>query len=446
MTSRKNNLSFSYGKKSIQFDSSGMEECRIFSPRKIQTEGTEKEIVKESLANPIGSPTLSFLLDQQNPSKVTVVLSDITRITGSQLFLPLLNQIFQERRISPRKITYLIASGIHPPCSKEQLETLLGIKGGSGLKLEEAKAPYRYRLTNGSAVIQHSARDEKALKPVGAFVDGTPLKIHKLAADSDFLILTGSVTLHYLAGFGGGRKAILPGISSYESCMELHKLSLCKQWNRKNRRASLGNIRGNPVHQRMEEAAKMVSPAFLLNTVCDDHGKIIHAVSGHWKKAFQKGTGFVRKAFCRESDSLFDAAIVSCGGFPKDINFIQSHKTFENCIGLVKEGGALLLIAECREEIGNPDFLKWFRFPSEEKFVKSLKENFVINGQTALSTFNKCKRVRTYMLTNLDEKTVRTMNIHKVASIQEFIEREKLEGKKVALVPNGSTTWFRSSR
>lgn len=436
-------LQFPYGKKNIGFDATKLSHGEIFLSEEFEADKSEKEIIIGSLKKPSGSPPLPSLLKRKKPKRITVVMSDVTRVTGSHVFLPLLINIFKEEHIPPKNITYLIAAGIHPPCNREQIESLFGINRTSALQLKEERSVYEYRLSNGSRIRQHNAKGEKGLAMAGCFSDGTPFKVSQTAMESDFLILTGAVTLHYLAGFGGGGKAILPGISSYENCMDLHKLSLCPHQNRKNSRVSLGNLSRNPFQERIREAVKMMKPAFALNTVCDDHKRIIFAASGHWEKAFQAGARFIRKVSCRKSDTLFDAAMISCGGFPKDINFIQSHKSFENNVGLVKEEGALLLIAECKEKIGNPTFLNWFRFESEKEFVRSLKGSFEINGQTALATFQKCRRVRTYMITGLSENILKKMNIRKVKNIEEFIRVEKLAMKKVALVPKGSTTWRR---
>jgi nickel-dependent lactate racemase len=436
-------ISFPYGKQAFALDPSSLGDCHVFSPGNFEPEETEEEIVEKALANPVGSSPLPLLLKEKKPSKITVILSDITRVTGSSIFLPILQSILEEGKIPPKNITYLIASGIHPPCDEKQLESILGINPSSLLRLKEVAPPYRYALSNGSKVVQHNAKDKKELATMGRFSDGVPLRINKHAAESDLIILTGAITLHYLGGFGGGRKAVLPGISGYKDCLDLHKLSLCRKLDRKTERASLGNLRGNPFHQRMEEATEMMGPSFLLNTICDERKRVIFAVSGHWKKAFLKGTRFFREKFCLESRDLFDAAIVSCGGFPKDINFIQSHKAFENAIGLVREGGALLLLAECKGGVGNPTFLDWFRFGSEKDFVQALRKNFEINGQTALSTFLKCCRIRTYMATSLDGGILKKMGITKVTDIGEFAKREKLDKKKVALIPHGSVTWAR---
>ena len=435
-------LSLAYGKRHKEINLSSLGRYEIFSPRNYKPEGGEESIIRKSVDHPIGMPSLLPLLRRKRPKRITVVLSDVTRVTGSAVFLPLLMEIWDEAGIAPESVTYLIAAGIHPPCSREQVESLFGISSSSPLAVNDFKPPYRYILSNGSLVVQHNSRDDKELTEAGKFLDGAVLMINKYAMEADFLLLTGAITTHYLAGFGGGRKAILPGISSYESCLGLHRLSLYARRHRKNTCASLGTLRGNPLHLRIQEAARIVKPDFLLNTLCDEEKKIIHAVSGHWDLAFKEGTRFLRKNFRSGTDALFDAAVVSCGGFPKDINFIQSHKSLDNAVGLVKDDGALLLMADCAEGIGNPTFLNWFRFGSEREFVKALKADFEINGQTALSTFLKCARVRVSMITSLGEDALRKMNIQKVSSVEEFMEKEKLSRKRVALVPYGASIWI----
>ncbi|MBF0275570.1 MAG: nickel-dependent lactate racemase [Nitrospinae bacterium] len=432
-----------YGKKSISIPLSDIKNYEIFLPQEVQTNLTEKDIVNNSLNNPIASETLNNLLAKKSPERITVVLSDITRITGSNIFLPELMKIFNSAEIIPKNITYLIASGIHPPCNKEQINALFGISKISSLELEEVSKPFQYHLSNGSKVIQHNAKDSQTLKTVSTLKDGTELKVNKYAVETDFLILTGSITYHYLAGFGGGRKAIIPGVSSYENCLNLHKLSLCKNRHKKNSRAATGVLSGNPMHQHMTEVVSKLNPAFLLNTVCNEKKEIIYSVAGDWQKAFQKGCGFVRKNYSTKVRKKFDAVIVSCGGFPKDINMIQTHKTFENCINLVKEGGSMLILSECSEGVGNNTFLKWFNYNDEQELVVHLKKNFEINGQTALSTLIKSKRAEVSLFTSLEKKAVNAMNMNKTPSVEKYMGEKMLENKSVAFVPYGSSLFFR---
>src|SRR5208337_3771380 len=86
-----------------------------------------------------------------------------------------------------------------------------------------------------------------------------------------------------------------------------------------------------------------------------------------------------------------DLVIVSCGGFPKDINFIQAHKSMEYGSQALREGGVMILLAQCRDGYGHPGFFKWFRFGSPDELEAELRRNYEINGQTAFSAMQKCR-------------------------------------------------------
>ena len=326
--------------------------------------------------------------------KIVIVTSDITRYTGSEIYLPLLVERLNRQGIADCDIEVLIALGIHRRQTDQEHKKILG--------------PLYGRIR----VIDHDCDDPAQLLMVGTTSNGIPVSINRRAVEADRLILTGTIGFHYFAGFGGGRKSILPGIASREACMASHFAVLNSgEGSGKNPLATTGNLEGNPVHQAMVEGCEMVSPDFILNTVLTPNKQIIAAFAGDWREAHEAGCRFYRECFAFPLHKKADMVIASCGGFPKDINLIQAHKAMEYASQSIKDGGVMILLAECRDGFGNSTFFNWFRHKRLDEFESALRENYEINGQTAYSMLQKAQRFRIILVSQFPKQQVEEMGM-----------------------------------
>jgi nickel-dependent lactate racemase len=320
--------------------------------------------------------------------------SDITRYTGSEVYLPLLVERLNRQGIPDRDIEILVALGIHRAQTTHEHERILGPVSG------------RIRVRD------HDCDTSSELKSIGWTSNGIDVRINRSAVEADRLILTGVIGFHYFAGFGGGRKSILPGIASRQACMASHYAVLNPgEGNGKNRWAVTGNLDNNPVHQAMNEACAMAAPDFILNTVLAPDRKILAAFAGHWREAHEEGCRYYRRHFAYPLKSKADLVVVSCGGFPKDINLIQAHKSMEYAAQALKDGGVMILLAECRDGFGNSTFFNWFRYKHLDQFEAGLRENYEINGQTAYSTLQKTQRFRIILVSDFPGNQVEEMGM-----------------------------------
>jgi len=257
------------------------------------------------------------------------------------------------------------------------------------------------------------------------------------------VILTGTIGFHYFAGFGGGRKSFLPGVASRKSCMASHFAVLNPgEGSGKNPRAATGVIEGNPVHQAMMEACAMAEPDFILNTVLSSDKRIIAAFAGDWREAHLEGCRFYAERFSFPLERQADLVIVSCGGFPKDINLIQAHKAMEYGSRAVRDGGVMILLAECRDGYGNATFFNWFRFRELDAFEAELRRNYEINGQTAYSLLAKAQRFRVILVSSLPPEEVATMGMLPAGTLEEaLVMAEEMLPKEYTayVIPEGGT-------
>lgn len=356
---------------------------------------------------------------------VVIVTSDITRYSGSEIYLPLLVARLNAAGVADSAITIVIALGIHRKQTDAEHRKIVG--------------PLAGRIK----VIDHDCDDPGKLVTVGITSGGIEVSINRTVAEADHLILTGAIGFHYFAGFSGGRKSILPGVASRAACMASHFTVLNPgEGSGKNSCATTGNLDNNPVHTAMIEACAMVQPDFILNTVLAPGKKILAAFAGNWQAAHEAGCRFYCENFTRRIKEPADLVIVSCGGFPKDINLIQAHKSMEYGSQALKDGGVLILLAECRDGYGHATFFDWFRYRDLPLFENRLRSHYEINGQTAYSLLQKALRFRIILVSSLPPEEVRTMQMTPAATLAEALQMatEMLPDQfSVYVIPEGGT-------
>ncbi|HEY6872932.1 MAG TPA: nickel-dependent lactate racemase [Geobacteraceae bacterium] len=357
--------------------------------------------------------------------RVVIVTSDITRYTGSELYLPLLVERLNARGVRDDDIEVIVALGIHRGQTSQEHRKIMGALSG------------RIRVSD------HDCDDPGKLVYLGTTANGIDVEINRRVVEADRVILTGTIGFHYFAGFGGGRKSILPGVASRKSCMASHFSVLNPgEGAGRNPRAATGALEGNPVHEAMVEGCAMVSPAFILNTVLSPDKRIIAAFAGDWREAHLAGCRFYAERFSYPLDRQAELAVVSCGGFPKDINLIQAHKAMEYGSRAVKDGGVMVLLAECRDGYGNATFFDWFRFRELGAFEAALRANYEINGQTAYSLLSKAQRFRIILVSSLPPAEVATMGMVPARTLDEAMAKaeELLPPDYTAyVIPEGGT-------
>ena len=336
--------------------------------------------------------------------RVVIVTSDITRYTGSEIYLPLLVERLNASGIPDRDMEIIVALGIHRRQTEHEHRKILG--------------PLYGRIS----VTDHECDDPGKLVLIGRTGGGLDVEINRRVAEADRVILTGTIGFHYFAGFGGGRKAILPGVASRKSCMASHFAVLNPEpGSGRNSHATTGVLDGNPVHRAMTEACAMVQPDFILNTVLSPDKRIVAAFAGDWQEAFAEGCRFYRERFAFPLRERADLVVVSCGGYPKDINFIQAHKSMEYGSQALKEGGVMVLLAQCRDGYGNATFFNWFRFRELAAFEAELRQRYEINGQTAYATLQKAQRFRVILVSDLHPEEVVQMGMTPARSLDEAL-------------------------
>jgi nickel-dependent lactate racemase len=413
-------MQLNYGDKAFCCELPAERIAGIIRPAELRVETTPEELVKSALDN------CSECLASFRPGeKVVIVTSDITRYSASEIYLPLLVERLNHVGIKDSAIEIIIALGIHRRQTEHEHKKILGPLFG------------RIRVSD------HDCDDPGKLVFMGRTAGGVPVEINRRVAEAERLILTGTIGYHYFAGFGGGRKSILPGVASRSSCMASHFVLLNPEpGSGKNPLAATGVLAGNPVHAAMDEACAMVEPDFILNTVLSPDKRIMAVFAGDWRDAHATGCRYYGERFSFPIAERADLVVVSCGGFPKDINFIQAHKSMEYASQALKDGGVMVLLAHCRDGYGHPTFFNWFRFKELPQFEAELRRHYEINGQTAYSALQKALRFRVILVSDIPPEEVETMGMTPARELDEALSMAEAmlpPDYKAYVIPEGGT-------
>ena len=400
-------IDMKYG--STKFTASVKEEnlLGVIDGNEFKISKSEEEIILDALHNPIGSPRLKELVHQGET--VCVVIPDVTRTwQQTDKFLCKVIEEINAGGVEDKDIVILSALGSHRNQTAEEHEKLIGKD-----------------LTKRFKVIDHDCFDKENLVYLGETTYGTPVKVNRKAVEADHVVLVGGIVYHFLAGFGGGRKTVLPGISSYETIMNNHALSLSKNLGEgKNEDAKCGKLKGNPIHEDMMQAAAFLRPTFMFNVIAGHNGTIAAAVSGHYVEAFYEGCKIVEQMDSVEIKDKADLVIATAGGFPKDINFYQTSKTIINTIEAVKEGGTIIILSECSEGLGGNEDVQniLLNFDTLLDREKELRREYSISKDIGYIFCDIARKYDVIFVSSLNPELLKKANIKVVKTLDEAIE------------------------
>ena len=335
-----------------------------------------------------------------------VVVSDATRATASAQIVNLLVRRLLQSGVSPAKIGIIFATGIHRAVTaKEKIDLL---------------TPF---IAQRVKTIDHNAYDSDRLITLGKTLRGTVVEVNSALKEFSRIVIIGGIGFHYFAGFTGGRKSVCPGLASAETIEATHMLALDFEAGGRKAGVGIGLLDGNPVHEECERIAEMIAPAFSINVVVDKVGRAISLFCGDWRLAHRAGCDDYLSNYSIDIPSKRDLVIVSCGGSPYDINLIQAHKALEMAAQACNDGGTIILLAECRDGLGRPDFMKWFEAKNSRAMEARLYESYEVNGQTAWSLLTKTERYQVFLVSKLPYEDVRRMRLIPAATLSAAVDQ-----------------------
>lgn len=375
--------------------------------------------IERALREPIGSKALSAILKPKH--KVAIVVDDATRPTPSNLMVPLLLAELNMAGVKEENVAVVFGCGTHRAVTREEAVGLLG---------ED--------VLNRAKVISHDCKAEDLIYLGKTGKHGTKVYLNRVFAEADVKILTGDVCFHYYAGYGGGRKSVLPAVAGEESIKHNHAMLL-------HPKARTGVLEGNPIHEDMVEAAKLARVDFILNVVINNEGEIVKAFAGDLEKAFYEGVKLVDEMYRVSVDRKADIVVVSASGYPADVNLFQAYKAVDNAIEVVKRGGVIILVAECPEGHGNQVFYDWMvKFKDLKAVEREVKRRFVLGGHKAYYLMKALRKVQIILVSSMpDYYATNVFRLRTTRAVNDALnEAFNIAGKKAKVwaMPYGNLT------
>ncbi|PYS42727.1 MAG: nickel-dependent lactate racemase, partial [Acidobacteria bacterium] len=299
-------IELGYGRGSVDFDYDAAQFDVLARPQS-ETRPLSDAEIGAAIDAPIDSPPLEDQIAAGD--RVLIVVSDATRATGSAQIINLLVRRLIQNGVSSGDIAIIFATGIHRAVRAEEKAELL--------------TPF---IAQRIRTIDHDAYDASQLMQVGVTVSGAPVELNRALKDFSKVILTGAVGFHYFAGFTGGRKAICPGLASARTIEATHMLAMDFELGGRRAGVGTGLLDGNLVNKECERVAALIDPVFIVNTIVDERGSVSEILAGHWRAAHRRACDVYARSHSQRILERRDLVIVSCGGYPYDINLIQAHK------------------------------------------------------------------------------------------------------------------------
>ena len=374
--------------------------------------------ILEAIRNPIRSKPLREIV--KPGQTVCFIVNDPTRVANSQVFMPILLEELNQEGVPDDKMFVIFAAGAHRELSEKEMTEMVG-----------PEVARRVKMYNSNAY------DPDQFQYVGTTSRGNKVSFHKRVVEADHIVCTGSIVHHYFAGFGGGRKAMLPGVASYETICRNHALMLEPG-------AEIGKLRGNPVYEDQIEGVEFRRPSFLLNVVLNEKKEFLKVFAGDYIQAHLVACEFVDQVYGTPLAQPADIVIATCGGYPKDINVYQLQKTMDNAWVAVRKGGVVIILGECEEGVGSDQYLQWMEeYRTPEKIEEKTRCEFIVGGHKAYAVTRLMKKAQFILVSGLKPDLARTLLFHPARDLAEALEIAYAKlgpDPQILLMPQGSLT------
>lgn len=408
-------MEFGYGKGTQIVEIPDRNLMAVLTANEMEHERRGADAVDYALAHPIGAPMLREVA--KKGQKVAVITSDVSRPLPGYDVLPSVIRELNEAGVPDEDITVVFALGSHRHHTDEERRRLAG---------EEVFQ--RVRCIDSDP--------EKCIH-MGTSSSGTPFDIFDAVAQADLRIALGNIEFHYFAGYSGGVKALMPGVSTPAAIQCNHSLMVSPD-------ACAGKLEGNPVRQDLEEALSFCPIHYIVNAVLDEHKHIVYAVAGDVIEAHRDGCRYLDRMYRKPIPERADIVLVSQGGAPKDANLYQTQKALDNAKHAVKKGGTMIVIGACNEGLGSARFEEWLvNAPTAHSMVERIGKDFQLGGHKAAAIAMVLENAQIDLVSEMEDDFVRSIFLNPRPDAQTaFDEAMKRYGEDATVIamPFGGAT------
>lgn len=387
----------------------------VLTANTVEYDLTGEDEVERALAEPIGAPKLEEVV--KPGEKIAIVTSDITRPCPTWQIMPALLRHLYAAGVKREDITLVFALGSHRHHTPEEMQHLAGDLAYNEITCVDSNPDDCINL--------------------GVTKSGTPVDITRVVAEADRCICLANIEYHYFAGYSGGAKSIMPGVSNRAAIQSNHSMMVRPE-------AHAGRLAGNPIREDIEEAAAICGIDYIVNVVLDEHKQIIKAVAGDVTAAHRAGCAFLDTLYRKEIAKKADIVLVSQGGAPKDLNLYQTQKALDNAKHAVRDGGVIVLIGSCKEGLGEKTFQQWIEEATCPKdLIDRVQSDFKLGGHKAAAIAMVLENADVYLVSEMPEELTKECFLTPFSSAQQALDAAfaKLgQDASVLAMPYGGST------
>ena len=416
-----------YGKNPLKVDVPDHVEVDVIRKRQMPLIDDIEQAVRASFTNPVGCESLAGLAQRANSA--CILLCDITRPVPNGIFIEAMIDLLCENGLKPDQITILIATGLHRPNEGDELIEVVGSE----------------RVANLIEVVNHYARNDEDHVEVGRTTRDTEVKIDRRFIDADLKIATGLVEPHFMAGYSGGRKVIVPGIAHADTIRRLHSASILEHPGTRS-----CNLDDNPLHDEQLQILNMLrestnSEIYAVNTVIDEYRRIGFVNFGEIERSHLAAVNFAHEFTAVQVERKYENILTSAGGYPLDLTYYQTVKGMVTPLEIAQPDANLIVASECAEGLGSDSYVQAQRNMLEvgsTEFVRRLKNQRLANideWETEMQ-LKAQKKVNVQLYSpNFPIETRELTGVDLIDSIEDTLARNlsTSRDRRLAVIPEG---------
>lgn len=407
-----------YGRGDLAAEISDDIPVEIISPSSIQPSHSPAYVVNHAIENPVGDICMEKLSKDIN---VSIAINDKTRPVPHEYLLPPLLDFLHKAGVSDHNVTFIIATGTHLPMKPHEFTKILPRD-----------------IVDRFNVISHDCDDDSQLIDIGITSYNTRVQVNKHFYNSSMKIVVGNLEPHHFAGYSGGYKTASIGLTSRRTINENHAHLL-------NPLSKAGNYQNNPLRQDIEEIGRAIGVDLALNAILNHEKQIVDVVFGTPKAVIQAGIPITNKICQTPVKQSFDIVIASCAGYPKDINLYQAQKGLTHAAMITRDGGTVILVAECEEGVGSAsyeNFMVDVKTP-QQVFDKFQKEGFLVGPHKAIQFAMASSRINVILVSSINSEKVQRLLLTPSPTLVDAIRvalKTAPMNPRIAIMPSATNT------
>ena len=413
-------LTMNYGRENLELNIPDIWDTVLINKKPMPLLDNTTDALAVALARPAGCPPISELV--RGKQTACILICDITRPVPNGIILPPLVKTLMAAGLDRKNIRILVATGLHRPNEGDELREVVGDDW----------------VFENITIQNHFARNDEDHVDLGHTRLGTKVLLDKRLVEADLRIVIGLVEPHFMAGYSGGRKLIMPGVAHEKTITYLHNARFMGDV-----RACNGNLKGNPLHEQQLEIVEMLGGALAVNVVIDEHRRVAFVNFGEIVRSHLLAVEFLRPYVEVEVPHAFQTVLTSGGGYPLDKTYYQTVKGMVAAKDILAPGGELFIVSEISEGMGSAEYVeaqKHLLRLGSEGFFESIKDtpHAAIDAWQTQKQLEPMRQGQIFLYTSgLSKEERRLTGVQVVEDLQAELARSVSRHKKLAVIPEG---------